>query len=330
VRTLLFIISLALPLAQAVAQVFQTEDQFLSGLKPNGPLPEKLLATRTVVLYPPGLTSKEMHIIQQSFADTGIDAIGWFDMDLVLAGPDAARSLALYLTRRNVVHLVFVRKSVSGYQFLITPFNGKSSFVDPGQSAWTAEHADLAELLKHVYRTAANTLTRQNFLINTFPEANLAINPIVGRRSEFFAIDLKVDQLAVPKFGDEEADARLAELFSNYPFKYQLTEPGLSERELRSKGFLYILRFVHARGSIARQLLGYDAHKGAAEFTSVAFDGTEPITKNLPADEKVFKFYFKHIESGNVFLGTKWDADTSWDQALWNHLMAFKAELKLN
>lgn len=54
------------------------------------------------------------------------------------------------------------------------------------------------------------------------------------------------------------------------------------------------------------------------------------MKKKLPADEKVFKFYFKHIESGNVFLGTKWDADTTWDQALWNHLMAFKAELNLN
>jgi hypothetical protein len=31
-----------------------------------------------------------------------------------------------------------------------------------------------------------------------------------------------------------------------------------------------------------------------------------------------------------VFLGTKWDADTSWDQALKNHLMAFKSELKVN
>ncbi|HEY8512999.1 MAG TPA: hypothetical protein VIL31_13660 [Cyclobacteriaceae bacterium] len=329
-RTLLLIILLASAQAQVVAQAFQTEEQFLSSLTPNGPLPEKLLATRTVVLYPPALTWKEMQSIQQSFADTGIDAIGWFDMDMLLAGADASRSLALYLTRRNVGHLVFVQKSADGYRFLITPFNSKPSFVDPGQSAWTAEHKELAELLKHVYRTAANSLTRQNFLINSHPEANLAINPIVGRRSEFFAIDLKVDQLAVPKFGDEALDARLAELFATYPFKYQLTEPGMSERELRSKGFLYILRFVHARGSIARQLLGYDANKEASEFTSVAFDGTEPITKTLPADAKVFKFYFKHIESGNVFLGTKWDADSSWDQALWNHLMAFKSELKLN
>lgn len=321
---------LALPLAQVAAQAFQNDEQFLSALKPNGPLPEKLLATRAVVIYPPNLSWKEMQSIQQSFADTGIDAIGWFDMDLLLAGADAARSLALYLTRRNVLHLVFVRKSDGAYQFLITTFNSKPSFVDPGQSAWTAEHADLAELLKHVYRTAANGLTRQNFLINSYPEANLTINPIAGRRSEFFAIDLKVDQLAVPKFGDEALDARLAELFASYPFKYQLTEPGMSERELRSKGFLYILRFVHARGSIARQLLGYDANKQASEFTSVAFDGTEPVTKNLPAEQKVFKFYFKHIESGNVFLGTKWDADISWDQALWNHLMAFKSELKLN
>lgn len=329
-RVLLIIVLFASALTEISAQVFQNEEQLLSGLASGGSLPEKLLATRTAVIYAQGITGKEIQNVQQSFAETGIDAIGWFDMDLMLAGADATRALALYLTRRNVEHLVFLLKGADGYRMLITTFNGRPTFIEQGQPAWSAQHADLAELLKQVYRTASNSLVRQNFLINTHPETNLQINPIAGRRSEFFAIDLKVDQLAVPKFGDEALDARLAELFSNYPFKYQLTEPGMSERELRSKGFLYVLRFVHARGSIARELLGYDANKGASEFASVTFTGTEPVMKNLPAEEKVFKFYFKHIESGNVFLGTKWDADTSWDQALWNHLMAFKAELNVN
>lgn len=327
-RTLLLIILLVYPLVEISAQVFQTEEQFLAKLEPDGPIPEKLLATRSVVVYTPGLTRKEIQSVQQSFADVGIDAIGWFDMDVMLAGTDAARALALYWSRRNVEHLAFLHKTAGEYHLWITTFNGRSTFVESGQPAWTVHHTDLAELLQQVYRTAANTLVRKNFLINAHPEANLAINPIAGRRSEFFAIDLKVDQLAVPKFGDEVLDARLAELFSTYPFKYQLTEPRLSERELRSKGFLYVMRFIHARGSVARELLGYDA--GKSEFTSVTFDGTQPIEKDLPAEQKVFKFYFKHIESGNVFLGTKWDADTSWDQALWNHLMAFKAELNVN
>ena len=329
-RTLLLSLLLSLPLAEIPAQEIQSEDQFLSLLQTNGALPEKLLATRTIVVYTPYVTTKEMHDVQRSFADTGIDAIGWFDIDLLLAGTDAVRALSLYLVRRNVEHLVFLRKNEEGYRLLITPFNKKLTFIEAGQSAWTVHHPDLDEMLKQVYRAAANSLVRQNFLINTQPETSLTVNPIVGRRSVFFAIDLKVDQLAVPKFGDEALDARLAELFSTYPLKYQLTEPGMSERELRSKGFLYVLRFVHARGSIARQLLGYNTGSGENELISVAFEGTEPIEKKLPADEKVFKFYFKHIESGNVFLGTKWDADTTWDQALWNHLMAFKAELNLN
>ncbi len=229
-----------------------------------------------------------------------------------------------------MANLVFLRTGPDGYRLLITAFNGRPTFIEQGQSAWSAHHADLEELLKHVYRTAANSLVRQNFLINAQPETGLAINPIAGRRSEFFAIDLKIDQLSVPKFGDEALDERLAELFSNYPFKYQLTEPGMSERELRSKGFLYVLRFVHARGTVARQLLGYEGGEQAGGFATVTFNGTEPVLRNVSAEEKVFKFYFKHIESGNVFLGTKWDADAQWDQALWNHLMAFKAELNLN
>jgi transposase len=40
----------------------------------------------------------------------------------------------------------------------------------------------------------------------------------------------------------------------------------------------------------------------------------------------VYKFYFKHIDSGNMFLGTKWDADLTWQQALINQLRALLLE----
>ena len=136
---------LAFPRTEIFAQAFQTEEQFLSRLESNGPLPEKLLATRSVVVYTPGLTSKEIESVQQSFADIGVDAIGWFDMDLLLAGPDAARALALYLTRRNVEHLAFFRKTAGEYQLAITTFNGRPTFIESGQPSWTVHNADLKE-----------------------------------------------------------------------------------------------------------------------------------------------------------------------------------------
>jgi DNA-directed RNA polymerase subunit L len=34
----------------------------------------------------------------------------------------------------------------------------------------------------------------------------------------------------------------------------------------------------------------------------------------------VTKYYVKHINSGEVFLGEQWDGDDNWNDALKNHL----------
>ncbi|HEX5170301.1 MAG TPA: hypothetical protein VFW11_14085 [Cyclobacteriaceae bacterium] len=294
-------------------------------------MPEKLLSTRSIVIYPNSMTEKELQKVQDSFQRSGIDAVAYFEMDRLLAGRDASNAFAYYFNQRAITNLVFFSKSNNQYATFITGFNGKDSFIDNNQLAWTAEDVDLTELLKKIYRASSN-LTRGNFLISDYPETNLPVQVISGRRSEFFAIDLKVDPLAVPKTGDELIDKDLESIFSMYPFKFKFTDPGVPEKELRQKGFLYVLCFVHTEGSIAKEILGYDTSKPESAYVSVTYpqDATQPQLRNIPADMPVYKFYFKHIESGNVFLGTKWDADISWQQALRNHLMAFKTELKIN
>lgn len=327
VRYLFFFLSVSMT---SFGQLSDDPEGFIAKLRTGGPVPEKLLSTRTVVIYPYTMKDKELQDIQKSFQQTGIDAVAYYKMDLIVAGKDVAAALSHYFSRRNIVNMIFFQKEANQYTVYITGFNTKDSFIEENQIAWSASDPSLAELLRKVYRSAAGSLKRKNLLINDFPETNLGVNPIVGRRSEFFAIDLKVDQLAVPKTGNDSVDKDLEILFADYPFKYKLTEPGLSERELRSQGFLYVLCFVHARGTIAREVLGYDTGKSESAYVSVTYANGDPQLKNIPANTPVYKFYFKHIESGNVFLGTKWDADTTWQQALKNHLMAFKKELKLN
>jgi hypothetical protein len=70
--------------------------------------------------------------------------------------------------------------------------------------------------------------------------------------------------------------------------------------------------------------------KSESALVSFTYPGDQAQLKNIPANEQVFKFYFKHIESQNVFLGTKWDADISWQQALVNQIKGYKIEFKLN
>ncbi|MFZ6014178.1 MAG: hypothetical protein ACOYXT_27800 [Bacteroidota bacterium] len=306
------------------------EQQFLTRLKPGGELPAKLLSTRTAVFHPYTMNTKELEMLQQWFQRIGVDPTVYFESDLVAAGRDVSVGLAEYLNKREITNLILFQKNETGFKFFVTEFNKKANLVEQNQYAWTSENKSLEELLRTLYRTAANSLKRENLLINDVPETGFSINTIDGRRSEFFAIDLKVDELAVPKFGDEAKDKELEEIMKSYPYKYKLMEAGMSESEMRKQGMMYVLRFVHARDKVAKNVLGYDMTKSQSAIVSVTYPDTQPQLKNIPANTDVYKFYFKHIDSGNVFLGTKWDADLTWQQALINQLKGFKAELKIN
>jgi len=305
---------------------------WINGLNLTGGLPEKLLATRSAVFYSHTLSEKELDEVQKTFLQTGIDAVAYYELDMLMASKDITRTFADYFTKREISNLILLERDENGYRLSITVVDGKEDVVAPQQMAWSISNRVLPEVLKSLYRTAANQQKRLNLLINDLPEKDLPINPILGKRNEFFAIDLKVDPLAVPKFGNEQMDKELEEIIkNNYPLKYKLTEPGLSEKDLRKQGSLYIMCIVHTRGAVAQKLLGYDMSKVESSLTSVTYpEPGKPEVKNIPGNAPIYKVYFKHIDSGNVFLGTKWDADVTWQQALINHIRGLKAELRIN
>ena len=318
-----------LHLCRGQGHVTESEDEFLKTLKTGGPLPEKLLSTRSVVFYTYTITDTELDKVQQSFQKTGIDAIVYFVSDYLFANKDVSAALASYLITREVTNLVFLQKKPDGYGLYMMPFNGKPALVEPGQATWSMQDRVLSDLLTKTYRACAAGQKKQNLLVNDVPETGIRINPILGRRSDFFAIDLKIDPIAVPKTGNEIEDKELEAFFATYPYKYKLTEPGLTEKELRKQGFYYVLCVIHARGKVAKELLGYDMTKAESAITSVTYPEGQQVLTTYSADEPVYKFYIKHIDSQNVFLGTKWDADVTWQAALQNHLKAFKVELKI-
>ncbi len=329
VRILLLL--LLFSFTQSVAQVSFSAKEWVEQLNMKGGLPEKLLSTRSVVFYTYTMTAKEMEDVQKSFQRTGIDAIVYFELDKLMASRDITKTFAKYLEDRDVANLVFIEKGEMDFRLSLTTFNKKETVIEKQQNAWSISNKVLTEALKELYRTAANQQKKQNLLINDVPETDLPINPIVGRRSEFYASDLKVDPLSVPKTGDEAIDKQLEEIFTtNYPLKFKLTEPGLSEKELRKQGSLYILCYVYLRDGVAKKLLGYDMSKSESALVSVTYPNGQQQLKNIPTDTPVFKFYFKHIDSGNVFFGNKWDADLTWQQALLNQIKGMKAELRIN
>lgn len=324
---LFLLLCLLLP-AFADAQFLSAE--VLIGRLKAGNIPEEVMSKRTLVLHSGTISSKEIASIHEGLIRAGIDAVAYFPADQVLAGGDSEKAYNKYLNRREISCIVFIQKKPSGFSAHITLYNGKTDFVDAGQIGWSTSAPSLSQLTNEIYRSALSSYQKKNLLINEVPETDLPVRVIEGTRSETFAYDLKVDNLAVPKFSDTVATRELAELFKSYPLRYELTNNTIADKDLRSKGFLYVLCVVHARSGIAKELLGYSVTKSESAFVSVTYPATEMQLKNIPADTEVYKFYVRHIDSGNVYLGTKWDADTSWQQALQNFIKGLKAEMKLN
>lgn len=330
VRTIAFFLFLFPFCISVQAQFVARETEWVDQLDLTGGLPEKLLTTRSAVFYDYALSPKELKDMQEYFQRTGIDAVVYFELDMLVAGKDVTRAFADYLLRREVANLFFVEKNDSDYRITCTLFNGKENVVDKSQKAWSLRNPVFLEMIKNLYRLAS-TQPKQNLLINPEPETGLSINPISGKRNEFYAIDAKVDPLAVPMTGDASVDAELEKIFAeNYSLKYKLTPPGTSEKDMRKQGLLYVICVVRTRDAIAKELLGYELKGSETEFTSVTYPDATAQPKNISANTSVYKFYFKHIDSGNAFLGTKWDADETWQQALLNQLRGMKSELRLN
>ena len=313
----------------AHAQIPVGHEDLLSRLNAGSELPEKLLTTRSVVFYPHTMTMKELETSQKAFQETGIDAVVYIQSDFLAAGRDPSVALAEYLNGREISHILIFQKN-QGYALYAAKYNNMATLFEANQNAWFKHEKTLDALLDGLFRQSNSSLERENMLINEYPELSMPLNIFKGRRSEFFAIDLKVDPLAIPKFGNEEMDRQLEEIMKSYPYKYKLTEPGLSEAQIRQDGSYYVLRFVYARDKAAQNLLGYDVTKSQSAIVSVTYPEDKAELKNIPANAMVYKFYFKHIDSGNIFLGTKWDADLTWQQALINQIKAFKAELRIN
>lgn len=313
------------------ASAQRSDDPIYSKLTLTENVPDQLLAKRSCVFYNSGINDETLETIQKAFQNTGIDAVAYFKKELVFSGLEVTDKIVDYLIKREIDFIILVSQSEKKYSFAITSFNGTQDFVNIEQPAWSIVSANLNDALQTIYRTAVNNQPIKNLLINSYPERNFPIKIIEGRRSDFFAIDLKVDRLAVPWFKEAEKDTVLLNFFKeNYPFQYGMVEPGLDKKELRNKGFHYILHYLHTEGSIAKDILGYQTPSSESAITSVTYPNGEIKLKTLSAETPVYKFYLKHLESGNVFLGTKWDADITWLDALRNQIKGFKSELKIN
>lgn len=311
---------------QASGQWFDPVERLVNTVNAEERVPEDLLAKKSVLLYDPQLKGEYLDQIQESFQKTGIDVVLDFPLDIPASNDDVNNVFVRALTSRDIRFIILFRQVNNQLEFLFTGFNRKADWANAGQSAWRVTGNGLPNLLESIHRVASASQKKKNHLIIERPEMELNLDPVTGNRNEFFSLDLKIDKLAIIRTGQKETDDFLESYFNSvYPFKFKMFDAGTDETTARGEGYLYVLKLIHCRSSAAMDLFGYDLLNAGHRINAVTYKSGKPEETSLPAEQTVFKFYFKHLENGNIYLGTKWDGAADWKEALNNYLMGFKA-----
>jgi hypothetical protein len=316
-----------------IAGLSQTPEEvaLISSLTVTSSIPSDLLSSRAVVLFQNTYTKSELEETQKYFHQTGIDAVCYFDIAYVLAGADTRMAFANYFSSRNIKYLILLQKDNNQYHYFFGTFCGNKNLFDKASIGWKQSNTSQTELLRIIYRLAISNLKRQNFLINDLPELDITITYFTGRLNQNFSVEAKSFKTAIPKMDNEKDNAELETFLKEYyPFKFELVDAKAEEPELGARGFRTILRVVHTQGRIAREILGYDPTQTGRALATTYFVEGVPQIKTIPSTQQVYKFYMKSIEYGNIFLGNKWDADITWQDALRNYVMAYRADAKIN
>lgn len=281
-----------------------------------------------------------------------IDAVLYFYIDDMIAGYDVQRAITVQMNKRDIKNIFMLSMdNIDGrdqYIGVLTPYNKQPSFISNNQAAWKSQTSDLEILFRNLARSIDNAnLTLENLLVIDSPEYFRGVDIIRGRRFEMFNTDLRIDRIAIPKFTDipvpansdaistsemiskinkENAsnlgrNAQIEQLMANYPYKYEIVPYEYDEKKLLVKGFQFVLMRINSSGRNVREMLGYDISDDITELITIRKDSEENVSiKSIPIDAMVYKYYVKHINSGDIYLGEQWDGDDNWQDALNNHI----------
>ena len=289
-----------------------------------------------------------------SFKESGIDAMAYFNMNDLYASSQVSKDYAKWLKTRQVDFIIILihnafkigKKETERYVVVIVPFNGRETFFDHGAKTFKDQHKKLDKLLKNLNnKTLKSNLERTNNLITDKPEFFYP-RSIHVKRYERYNPNLGSDKLAIPRFSKIEIpeniprgvvnknlvkqaeklnveidqwNKQLERLMKRYPFKYEIVNYNWeNEEQMRKKGFDFVLMNIHTSGKSVKSFLGYQMEDDDDSYVTLINKNGKNILRNIPAEALVYKYYIKHIYSGDIYLGPRWDADEQWQDAL-NH-----------
>ena len=91
----------------------------------------------------------------------------------------------------------------------------------------------------------------------------------------------------------------------------------------------FILYQIYDTGLRIKDYLNYTQNASETDYISVQLGEGKPKLKTIPVEDKVYKYYVKHIYSRDIYLGKDWDADPDWKLALRNYIAGLKVATKV-
>lgn len=298
-------------------------------------IPEKLLQGKSLLIFKTaailetnGIRPDWMamaDVVQPYLQRCGIDAVATYHYDDIVSGKETEEAFLFRFKNRMITHLVLVEQTRSGFEIRVAKFD-KITLIDTTTPVWYTSAVELKEAANKLFLATSQSGQKfSNRLVLAVPEKGLLVKPIQGRRSEFYDLNLQSDQLAIVPFADT---SRIRNVMESYPYKYDFVSGDTPERELRSDGFQFILYYVHSTGEAVRTMLEYPVNDEEDAYVSESFNGETPVAYTYDKNKTVYKFYIKHIYSGNIFLGKKYDAAPSWEEALNLYIANMREQLQ--
>lgn len=323
-------------------------------------IPKELLQTKTIVVISISGSQNNERGDWKDLAEQAhfyvkrlnIDAVLYFYIDDMIAGPDIRRAITEQMVARDIKNVLLLSKDKIGgrdqYIGVLTSFDLQPTFISNNQAAWKSQTSDMEILFRNLARSIDRAdLTLENLLIIDSPEYFRNVDIIRGKRFELFNTDLRIDRLAVPVFEDlplpQNAEAaentkmvqrihseneknltrnsQIEQMMATYPYEFKVVPYEFDEKKLALQGFQFVLMRINSSGRNVREMLGYDDSKNIRSLITIKTDASGAARqKSIPIDGMVYKYYIKHINSGDIYLGEQWDGDESWQEAFDNHI----------
>jgi len=303
-------------------------EQAFNQLQKGSEFPEELQSTRSAVFLkvavegPNSKKSKTKLLAERLHKDLlkgHIDAVAYYRWQDLNTGLDATESYLETIRAREIKQIVFLISEAGNFQIYIIPTGEDPGLFAVDKKSWHTSGNSMEEVLGALNAAVRrHDLEIANFLISDTPEYFVDTEVFTKNRFESFQPDLKLDKLAVPLFTgidpeniEEPEDQTLQAIVqAKYPFNYELVRTDLTEDLMKKAGFHYVLRYLHGEEATLMTLLDYRE------------TATNP-------EKMGYKFYMKHLVTGDIYLGNTWDIQTNWQAALNKHLTNLRQTLKV-